>query len=290
MKLGPGTVAVVTGAASGIGRALARELHARGVRVALVDVDGPGLEALASGADSTASGDHSTAFGIHSTASGLPGSTIHVCDVSDAEAVAACCDDVIRAHGAVHVLVNNAGISAAGAVEELPLDVFHRAMGVNFWGVVHTSRAFLPSLRRAAGSGGSAAICNVLSDFALFSLPTKAAYAASKHAARALTEALGAELHGTGIVVTAAYPGATATNLLHRGHAVDDAKRQREAEFLEKGLAPEVVARRIVRGIEAGRIRVLIGRDTRAIDLAVRLAPGFVQAGVRRLWRRVPFL
>jgi short-subunit dehydrogenase len=281
MRLGSGTVAVVTGAASGIGRALARQFHERGVRVALVDVDGPGIDALASG---------------------LSGSTIHVCDVSDPAAVSACSDEVIRAHGGVHVLVNNAGISAAGAVDELPLEVFHRAMDVNFWGVVHTTRAFLPELRRAAaggapagsgalaGSEGLASICNVLSDFALFSLPTKAAYAASKHAARALTEALGAELHGTGIVVTAAYPGATATNLLSRGHAVDEVKRRREAEFLEKGLAPEIVARRIVRGIEAGRIRVLIGRDTRAIDLAARLAPGFVQAGVRRLWRRVPFL
>jgi short-subunit dehydrogenase len=131
---------------------------------------------------------------------------------------------------------------------------------------------------------------NVLSDFALFSLPTKAPYASSKHAARAFTESLGAELHGSGVTVTAVYPGATATDLVKTGYAVNPGRRDLEAGFLARGLPPEVVARRILKGVDAGRSRVLIGRDTRVIDLAVRVAPALVQAGVRRFWRRVPFL
>lgn len=261
---------VITGAASGIGRALAQRYAARGARVALLDVDEPALAAAASG---------------------LAHATMHRCDVASVAAVDEARDAVLAAHGgAVHLLICNAGISAAGPVEALPLDVFRRTMDVNFWGVVHACRSFLPALRATAARGERAHLAIVLSDFALLSLPTKAAYAASKHAAKAFTEALAAELNGSGVRVTAIYPGATATDIVRRGHAVDPAKRDVEAEFLAKGLPPEEVARRIVRAVDAGRARVLIGGDTRAIDAATRLAPGALQAGVRRLWRRVPFL
>jgi short-subunit dehydrogenase len=260
---------VVTGAASGIGRALARLLHARGNHVALVDMDVAGLEKLAAE---------------------LPGASAHACDVSILESVERTRDDILARRGDVHLLVNNAGVSAAGPVDQVPLVEFHRAMDVNFWGMVHMCRAFLPALRNASASGVRPAICNVLSDFALFSLPTKSPYAASKHAARALTESLAAELYGTGISVTAIYPGATATDIVWRGYAVDPSKKAVEASFLAKGLPPEVVAKRILRGVDARRSRVRIGRDTYAIDWSVRLAPGLVQGAVRRLWRRVPFL
>jgi short-subunit dehydrogenase len=264
-----GSTVVVTGAASGIGRSLALEYHARGARLALVDLDEARLRAVASG---------------------LTGASVHAFDISDADAVAEATRAIATSHASVDVLINNAGVSAAGLVEELELEAFHRAMNVNFWGTVHMCRALLPHLRQTAARTGRAAICNVLSDFALFSLPTKSPYASSKHAARAFSEALGAELHGSGVSVTSAYPGATATDLVRRGYAVDPAKQAVEARFLEKGLRPEVVAARIVRAVDGARSRVLIGRDTRAIDLAARLAPGAFQAGVRRLWRRVPFL
>jgi len=265
---GPAT-AVVTGAANGIGRALARLLGARGMHVALVDVDGDALAMVERE---------------------LPGATSHVVDVSDADAVERARDDIVRRHGRIHLLVNNAGISVAGPVESVPLGSFRRALDVNFWGTVLMCRALLPELRSSASRGEPAAICNVLSDFALFSLPTKAPYASSKHAARALTEALAAELAGTGVSVTAVFPGATATGIVARGHAVDAAKQRSEAEFLAKGLAPESVARAILDGIDRRRSRVLVGRDTRVIDLATRVAPSLVQAGIRRFWRRVPFL
>ena len=280
MKIGTRTVAVVTGAASGIGRALAVELARRGASVALIDIDRAGLDAAAAviRGESPPEGEHSDRC------------STHVCSVADADAMRAASDAVIAAHGAVHVLLNNAGISVAGPIEQLPLADFQDAMAVNFWGVLHGCRAFLPHLRAAAARGDAAAVCTVLSDFALCSLPTKAAYAASKHAARALTDALAAELHGTGISVTAVYPGATATGLVARGRAVDAIKRDREASFLAGGLPPDVVARRIVSAIERRRARVLIGRDARAIDVATRLSPALFQAVVRRFWRRLPFL
>src|SRR5262249_17760579 len=236
MRIDPHTVAVVTGAAGGIGRALASEFSARGARVALVDIDRTELDAAAAT---------------------LSKCTTHQCDVADNEAVLAVARAIVTTHGGVHVLINNAGISVAGAVEALRLEHFQRAMAVNFWGVVHCCKAFLPHLRAAADRHEPAAICNVLSDFALLSVPTKAAYASSKHAARAFTEALRAELHGTGIVVTAAYPGATATNLVRRGYAVDPVKQQQESAFLARGMSSAVVAAKIVRGIERGRARLL---------------------------------
>ena len=220
----------------------------------------------------------------------VDGAAAHVGDVGDEATLARIRDEVLATGADIRIVVCNAGVSVAGEVERLPTEAIRRALDGNFWGVVHTSRAFLPALRESATRHGRASLAVVLSDFALFSLPTKAAYAASKHAARAYTEALGAELHGSGVAVTAAYPGATATGIVRSGYAVDGAKQRVEAEFLSKGMPPEAVAARIAKGIDRGRARVLIGRDTRAIDLATRMAPGLVQFAVRRLWRRVPFL
>ena len=113
---------------------------------------------------------------------------------------------------------------------------------------------------------------------------------ANRGIGRALTEALRAELRGTGISVTAVYPGATATALVRRGRAVDDVKRRREDAFLKRGMSPEAVAAKTVRAIERGSSRVLIGRDSRAIDLATRISPDLFHALVGRFWRRIPFL
>jgi short-subunit dehydrogenase len=163
-------------------------------------------------------------------------------------------------------------------------------MSVNYWGVVHACRAYLPVLRASAVSGHATAIAVVLSDFAFFSLPTKAAYAASKHAAHAFTVALAGELAGSGVRVTAVYPGATATGIVAHGEAVDPVRQVREAEFLAGGMAPAKVAAALLRGVERGKARVLVGTDARLLAVANGIAPTLTQWAVRRWWRQVPFL
>ena len=268
MRIGSDTVAVVTGAAHGIGRAVVDELRARGARVAAIDVDAPALAAAPA---------DSLRFSVP-------------CDVSDEAAVQRAAAIVTQAFGPARLLIACAGVAVAGPVESLSRTQLERAMAVNYWGVVHACRAFLPALRASAASGHATGIGVVLSEFAFFSLPTKAAYAASKHAAHAFTVALAGELTGSGVQVTAVYPGATATDIVMRGEAVDPVRQAREAEFLSGGMAPAVVAVALLRGVERGRTRVLIGRDARLLAIANGIAPSLTQWAVRRWWRRVPFL
>jgi NAD(P)-dependent dehydrogenase (short-subunit alcohol dehydrogenase family) len=268
MRLGSGAVAVVTGGAAGIGHALVELLLERGAEVVVVDSE-PG--------------------GLHALLEARPGATGHVADVSQLDAIRGIAATVRDRLGRVDLLVNNAGVSVAGHFEDIPVEDLRRVMDVNFWGTVFSCRAFLPLLRIAA-EGGGAVICNVLSDFALLGVPGKSGYAASKFATRALSEVLGAELQGSGVSVLAAYPGATATGLVRRGRAVDAAKQETEARYLDRAMRPEYVAHRILRGIERGRSKLLIGWDVRAIDLATRIAPGLTQWALRRYWRHVPFL
>jgi short-subunit dehydrogenase len=269
MRIGTGIVVVVTGAASGIGRALAREFARRGCSLALLDLDGRGLAETA--ASLTAGGSVS----------------IHEVDVAEASQVETVRDAVIARHGGLDILVNNAGVAVAAPVEVLELDDFRWLMGVNFWGAVHCCHAFLPHLRRRP----EAAILNVLSGFALIGFPTKSAYCASKFALRGFSESLQTELSGSPIALTCAYPGAVATNIVRRSRTWNVTSRDREASFLEeRGLPIDAVAARIVRGVERGKPRVLIGASTHLVDLASRILPGATGALLGRWRNRIPFL
>src|SRR2546423_4002105 len=210
MRVGPETRAVITGGAGGIGSAIASHLAARGAKVILLDVDRAALQHISTS---------------------LPESEAHEMDISDADAVERLARTLGGRDRPANLLINCAGLSVAGEFSSLPADQFDRCMAVNFGGVVNSCRAFLPQLRVAALQNGAAAICHVLSDFALLALPTKSAYSASKHAARAFTDSLGAELHGTGITVTAAYVGATATGFVSKGYATDVRKKELEGAF-----------------------------------------------------------
>lgn len=270
MRTFAGRVAVVTGGGGGIGRGIAVELARQGCRLALVDIDEDGIQATAREIAS-----------VGGTASS------HVCDVSDSDAMRAMAEQVVDVHSAVHILVNNAGVSVAGRFEDQSLENFQWIMGVNFWGAVHGCRWFLPYLRQAE----EAHITNVCSEFGMLGCPTKSAYCATKFALRGFTESLRAELSGTSIGVTCAYPGAVATNIVHRGRVVYESKRALEAAFLAKrGIPTERAGRRIVRAIRGNQGRVFIGRDSRLFDVASRLAPGLSQWAMGRLHRRVPFL
>jgi short-subunit dehydrogenase len=267
MRIGAETVAVVTGAASGIGRAVAAALAARGAAVALVDRDADGLAGT------------QAALGARTS--------LHVVDVADRAAMGALPAAVVAAHGAVHLLVNNAGVAIAGRFEDVTLDDFDWIVGVNFWGTVHACHAFLPHLRGAPASH----VVNVLSDFALFGFPTKSHYCATKFAVRGFSEALRAELHGSTVGLTCVYPGPVATRIFATQRVVDERKRALEADFVRRRALPaETVAARIVAGVERGAARVLIGKETHAIDAAARLAPATTQRLVAMAARRVPFV
>jgi NAD(P)-dependent dehydrogenase (short-subunit alcohol dehydrogenase family) len=264
-----GRVAVVTGAASGIGRATAVHLAEKGCHVALVDVDEAGLREAAREA---------AGHGVEASE--------HVVDVSLREAMARLPEQVVERHGAVHVLVNNAGVACDASFENASLEQVDRVVDVNIWGVVHGCKFFLPYLRRA----GRAGIANVASLYALTGIPLQTAYTMSKFAVRGFSESLRVELAGTGIGVTCVYPGGYATNIVTSAYLEPadglDSWRARNVARYPHFRDPRHAARRIVRGIERDQPRVLLGLETRLVDAIARLAPEVTADVYGATWRR----
>jgi NAD(P)-dependent dehydrogenase (short-subunit alcohol dehydrogenase family) len=253
MKILDGRVAVVTGASSGIGRETARLLARKGCTLALADVNEVGL-AETKRLIEAAGGAAST----------------HVVDVASRERMEAFAGEVIAAHGHVHVLVNNAGVSVVSSLAQHDLDDFEWLFGINFWGVVHGCKFFLPHLRREA----EAHIVNISSLFGLIGLPTQSAYCASKFAVRGFTESLGAELHGTGVGITCVHPGGINTNIIKSARMTDEVPRAKLVRFFERKTMPaERAAELIVRAIEKKRPRLLIAKETYVLDALKRLFP-----------------
>jgi len=264
-------VAAVTGAGSGIGRALAIDLAARGCRLALSDVDAGGLaetERLLAG-----------------TARGL---TTALVDVADEDAVLAWADAVVADHGRANLVFNNAGVALSGTVGSLSTDDYRWIMGVNFWGVVHGTKAFLPHLE-ASGEGH---VVNISSVFGLTAQPLMSGYNASKFAVRGFTESLRQDLELTrsGVSATCVHPGGVRTNIARSarmdasvaaatGQASEDAARDFEKLFLT---SPARAAAVIVGAVQKNKRRVLIGPDARVLDAMARVAP----AGYQRLITR----
>ncbi|WP_218920880.1 SDR family NAD(P)-dependent oxidoreductase [Melittangium boletus] len=261
--------AVVTGAASGIGKALAHRLAAEGCHLALVDINGEALERVRAELAPT-------------------GRTVslHVANVADRSRMLALPEDVLAAHGHVHLLVNNAGVSLAGRFEEVSLEDMDWIFGVNFWGVVHGCKAFLPHLRREP----EAHIVNLCSSFGLLGFAGKTGYSATKFAVRGFSESLRAELLGSPVGLTAVYPGAVDTTIVRTGRVVNEAQREAEARFITgRAIPSERVASRIVRGIQRKSARVLVGLDYHLIDWMARLSPELSQEVTARLSQRMPF-
>lgn len=261
-----GKVAVVTGAASGIGRALAEVLARRGCSLALADIDEAGLAETARRVE--AAGRRASA---------------HVVDVADWDGVLALADAAVAAHGGVDLLVNNAGVSVTGTLEEQSIEDLRWIVGVNLWGVIHGCKAFLPHLRRRP----EAHIVNVSSVFGLIGLPTQSSYCATKFAVRGFSEALWAELADARIGVTVVHPGGVRTNIVRASRTADPAAREAMIErFERRAVSPEHVAEQIARGVERGALRVRVCRETYAVDWVKRLFPAGVHHLVRLGFRR----
>jgi NAD(P)-dependent dehydrogenase (short-subunit alcohol dehydrogenase family) len=252
-----GRVAVITGAGSGIGRAVAQSLAARGCHLAIADVDEAGLaetESLLAEA------------GVRVTR--------HRLDVTDAAAVAALPATVAGAHGGVDILVNNAGVALGGTFEQVSDTDFEWVVNVNFWGVVRMTRTFLPLLH----ASDDARLVNLSSLFGLVAPPGQAAYCASKFAVRGFSESLRKELVGTRIGVTVVHPGGVATRIAKNArrpagvNAIDAAKEEKRFERLLR-MPPERAGEIIVSGVERRRERILVGSDAKAAALIERLMP-----------------
>ena len=273
-----GKVAALTGAASGIGQALAEALARQGAHLALVDVDEDGL---------TATAERCEGHGVKVRT--------RVVDVADAGQVQAWADAVIDEFGGVQLVVNNAGVALGATVEAMSLDDAHWLMDINFWGVVHGTKAFLPHLL-AAGEGH---IVNVSSVFGLMSIPTQSAYNASKFAVRGFTDALRLELElaDTAVRCSTVHPGGIRTGIVRNARFHDastglaggpDERADRFAKAART--SPERAAEVILDGVARDRRRILIGLDARIFALLARLPTGVAErvilAGARRQSRR----
>lgn len=257
-----GKVAAITGAASGIGRALALELAQRGCDVAISDVDEVGLAETAS---------QVTAFGVKVTST--------ILDVAKKEAVHAWADEVVNDHGKVNMIFNNAGVALGGTVQDTDYNDYEWIMGINVWGVVYGTKAFLPHIKRA----GEGHIINISSVFGLFAQPSQSGYNMSKFAVRGFTESLRQELdiENGSVSATCVHPGGIKTNIARNarmsssvgdlvGGDVENMRDKFESMFIT---TPEKAAKTILAAVMKNKRRVLIGPDAQVLDVMQRSLP-----------------
>jgi NADP-dependent 3-hydroxy acid dehydrogenase YdfG len=256
-----GKVAVVTGAGSGIGQALAIELGRSGAKVAISDVN---LEGLAQ------TEEQLKAIGAQIKSDRL--------DVTEREAFLAYAEAVNEHFGKVNQIYNNAGIAFTGDIEVSQFKDIERVMDVDYWGVVNGTKAFLPYVI-ASGDGH---IINVSSVFGLFSVPGQAAYNAAKFAVRGFSEALRQEmiLARHPVAVTTVHPGGIKTGIARNATAAEGLDRDELAKLFDKRLArtsPRRAAQVILDAVRKKKARVLVGMDAKVLDLMVRVAGPYYQ-------------
>ncbi len=250
-----GNIAVLTGAGSGIGRALAILLNREGCRLYLSDINGDTLA---------------------ETCALLPRKDVSVdsqlLDVADRDAIEAWAQRIDAAHGYVDIVINNAGVALMSTVEETRYDDLEWLMDINFWGVVYGTKSFLPLLRRAEHGH----LVNLSSVFGMIAVPTQSAYNAAKFAVRGYTEALRMEMAESSVHVCCVHPGGIKTNIARAARSRDSIlsadERGREFERVA-GTTAEAAAQRIIHAIERRKPRLLIGRDAALISLMTRLFP-----------------
>jgi short-subunit dehydrogenase len=269
-----GAAAAVTGAASGIGRALALELAARGCDLALADRDEAGLQAVAAEINRLRQQKV----------------TVHRVDISEPRQIEDFAQAATSTHPGLNIVVNNAGVALLGQFDEIDQAQMDWLMNINFWGVVRMTRAFLPHLagRREAH------IVNLSSIFGIVAPPGQTAYAAAKFAVRGFSEALRHELQmaGSPVRLSVVHPGGVATNIVRNARSgagiADNARRAQTIERFDAiaKTTPAAAALRIVQGIEKNQPRILIGNDARFMDLLQRLRPGTYWAVLARRFEK----
>ena len=249
MKNFKNKVVVITGAGSGIGRALALNFAGKGARLALSDVNETGLVETASLAQKAGAPD------VH---------TAHL-DVADREGFVAYAADVAAHFGQVNIVINNAGVALAGDVTDLSYKDMDWIVGINFWGVVHGTKEFLPHLI-ASGDGH---LVNISSLFGLLSIPGQSAYNATKYAVRGFSEALREEMliskHPVGVTVV--HPGGIKTEIARNARVTESEDKDATAKVFDKlaTMGPDKAAKIILKGVKKNQARVLVGLDAHAL-------------------------
>lgn len=262
MKHLRGKVAVITGAGSGIGRALAQAFAAEGCHLALVDINEAGLQesaALLAGADVCVS--------------------THVASVADRERMSLLPAEVEQQHGAIHLLFNNAGVTVNKSFADHSLQDMDFVLGINLWGVLYGCHYFLPYIKKQ----GEGHIINTSSMAGFLGFPNQSTYSLTKAAVKAFSETLYTELACSNIGVTSLHPGAIRTNILNATMArsgVDHDTQRMAAMVARFGRSPEYLAQKVVKAVKANRMRVLIGPDAWLFEIGKRLFP---------VWMHTPF-
>ena len=268
-----GSAAAVTGAASGIGRALALELAARGCDLALADRDEAGLLEVAA------------------EKAGARKVTTHRVDVADVKQIQDFADAATSAHPKLNIVINNAGVALLGNFNEVEQAQMDWLFNINFWGVVHATRAFLPHL----ATRPAAHIVNLSSIFGIIAPPGQTAYSAAKFAVRGFSESLRHELKtaNSPVRLSVVHPGGVATNIVRNSRSgtgvTDNARRADSIERFEAMAItqPAAAVQRIITGVEKNEPRILIGGDARFMDLLQRLLPvSYWSIMARRLEKR----
>ena len=265
------SVVAITGASSGIGRALALEIAQQGGSVAISDVNADSLEQTASECRSA----------------GAKGVLATVVDVSKRSQMQAWADEVQQHFGKVNVIINNAGVNLSACVEKMSYKDFEWVMDIDFWGVVYGSKSFLPHIK----SSDWGHIVNISSLFGLIGIPNQSAYNAAKFAVRGFSESLRMELEmdGSKVGVTCIHPGGVKTNIVNSSVMKETLGKQFTDKQMKKQFdqvartTPEQAAKEILRGIEKNKPRVLVGIDARIGDYIQRFMPTGYQKLVKKM-------
>lgn len=264
MKDLKGKVAAVTGAASGIGRCLAINLADAGCSVAMADVDAKGLE---------------------ETAKMMEGKNVlvtsHVVDVSDREQVYGFAEEVVERHGKVNMIINNAGVSVSSALEDVTYEDLEWIIGINLWGVIYGTKAFLPYLKEQPEGH----IVNISSVHGIFTNPRVGSYCTSKFAVRGFTQTLRQELRGSTVGVSCVHPGGIKSDIVRSTRFYESAELKRSheeaSEMFDKYIvwtSADKAARTIIAGVRKNKRRILVGPDAHIYAFLERMFPNSFQA------------